>query len=97
MRQLKDLTAQDYKETDMVNGRDKVLESVEAELTFLDSMRKSGHENIEYAAQAVLAAEDKLKTENALQTRFEQRTDMCLKLKNALEEFGAGMESLKAL
>ena len=81
----------------MVNGRDAMMENIEAELKSLDSMRESGIKNIEHAAEQVRVAQCKYREANELQARFEQRTEMCLKLLSALEEFGEGMETLKAL
>lgn len=84
------------KETDMVNGRDTMMKSIESELISIDSMRKAGIKNIKYAQDRVNGAQANLREVNELQARLEQQTEMCWKLQNALEEFGAGLESLKA-
>lgn len=81
----------------MVNGREEMMNSVKSELTFLDSMRKTGIENIEYAKTECDAAQAILTKAHELQARFEHRTEMCWKLQEALESYGSAMEALEAL
>lgn len=80
----------------MVNGRDTMMDSIDSELTFLDSMRKSGIENIKDKQAQVKEAQDRLRLADELQARFEKRSEMCWDLKHALEVFGSGMDDLKA-
>ncbi len=81
----------------MVNGRNEMLDNVKSELIFLESMQKSALETIESQQERVNEAHAKIRKAHQLIDRFEQKTEMCLKLQAALEEFGEGMESLKAL
>lgn len=80
----------------MVNGLDTMMDSIKSELTRLDSMKTTGNENIEIQKNNVGASQEKLKEAHEMMGRFEQKTEMCWKLQSALEEFGAGLESLKA-
>ncbi|KKK47029.1 hypothetical protein LCGC14_3159300 [marine sediment metagenome] len=80
----------------MVNGRNEMLDNVKSELIFLESMRKSTLDTIEFQQERIIEAHAKIREAHQLMDRFEQKTEMCLKLQAALEEFGEGTETLKA-
>ncbi len=77
--------------------RDEMMESIEKELTFLDSMKREGTKNITFAEGQVDKAIEQLRLATELQARFGKRTEMCWKLRDALEEFGGSLETLKAM
>ena len=80
----------------MLVSIEEELVSIEEELMFLDEMRKESIENITFAEGQVTEAKDKLRQTIELQSRFEQRTEMCESLKTVVQEFGAGLEALQA-
>ena len=78
----------------MINGRDEMLENVNKELTFLKKMRQSTLDNIAMQEKLIEMNRTKLLEANELMERFEQRTEMCWKLSNSLNDFQAGLDAL---
>ena len=78
----------------MINGRDVMLDSVKTELTFLKKMRQSALDNIAMQEKLIEMNRTKLLEANELMERFEQRTEMCWKLSNSLNDFQAGLDAL---
>ena len=78
----------------MINGRDEMLENVNKELTFLKKMRQSALDNIAMQEKLIEMNRTKLLEANELMERFEQRTEMCWKLSNSLNDFQAGLDAL---
>ena len=78
----------------MINGRDEMLTSVNKELTFLDSMRESAQETISVQKKLIEVNETKLREADEMYARFMQRTEMCEKLRDGLNDFQAGLDAL---
>ena len=78
----------------MIDGRDKMLDNVENELRFLTSMRISALEGIALHEKLIDEHTIKLAEAHELMDRFEQRTEMVVKLQESLNDFQAGLDAL---
>lgn len=78
----------------MIDGRSVMLNSVNNELEYLESMRLSVDETIEIQQNLIAMNQTKLREANELMERFKKRTDMCFQLKESLEDFQTGLDAL---
>ena len=78
----------------MIDGRGKMLDSVNKELEHLEKMRRAVNETIVTQTKLIAMNQTKLHEASALMDRFEQQTEMCYRLKDSLGAFQAGLDAL---